>query len=79
MIVDATIKASPLWALFCKCYLTHAQRDAEDATYSTFVDKIGDNEWEAFYSACGETSLVRLDHMDVTLSEEDAIAFVHGC
>ena len=76
MTVDATIKTSPLWASFFKCYLTHAQWDAKDATYSTFVDKIGD-QLEASYSACGETSLVRLHHMDVTLSEEDAIAFVH--
>ena len=76
LIVHATIKASLLWTSFFKCNLTHAQCDAKDATYSSFVDKIGD-ELEASYSACSETSLVKLDHINVTLSVENAIAFVH--
>ena len=61
MTVDATTKVSP-------------QCDAEDATYSTFI-VIGD-ELEVSYSACSDISLVTLDHMDITLSEEDAITFV---
>ena len=72
-IVEASIRSSPLWSLFARRNLTHTQRDASDAEYSRFIDRIGDGEVESTYSIQSDTNLMKLELMAVTTSEDEAI------
>ncbi len=74
-IVEASIRSSSLWENFELRNLSHPQRDAGDADYSRFIDRIGDGEVESTYSVDGDTQLMKLEPTAVTTSEEEAIQF----
>lgn len=72
-VVEASIRSSPL---FTVRNLNHLQRDAGDASYSQFIDLIGDRQVEFTYSVDRDTHLMMLELVGVTTSEEEAIQFV---
>ena len=72
-IVEASMKSSPLWPSFVKRNLTHPQRDASDVEYSQFIDRIGDGVVDSEYSIQSDSHLMKLELMEVTASEDEAI------
>ncbi len=59
-IVQASIRSSSLWENFELRNLSHPQRDAGDADYSRFIDRICDGEVESTDSVDGDTQLMKL-------------------
>ena len=74
-IIEASIRSSSLWSAFIIRNLTHPQRDANDTNYSQFIDQIGDGQVSSNYSI-NNVNLIKLQLMNVTTSEEEAIHFV---
>ena len=72
-IVEASMKFSPLWPLFVKRNLTHPQRDTSDVEYSQFIDRIGDGVVDSEYSIQSDSHLMKLELMEVTANEDEAI------